>query len=138
MTHERHDSGIREMGGNGFRELLRVMREEVMKEEMTAFWEAGTYKRTDAPEGVGVSGQTWRRNPGSVCSPEEPPEADANDQYVGVAESGVDTPLREIGIFPNRWLCIRFLAWMALEKRYLTMEEYETDSAIFMTHWHHL
>lgn len=43
---------------------------------------------------------------------------------------------RVVGIFPNRWSCIRLVASMAMEKneewmekRYLTMDEQETDSA---------
>jgi len=47
---------------------------------------------------------------------------------------------RVIGIFPNRWSCIRLVASMSMEKneewmekRYLTMDEQETDSAIMVS-----
>ncbi len=47
---------------------------------------------------------------------------------------------REVGIFPNMWSCIRLIGSMALEtneewmeKRYLTMQEKETDTAILVS-----
>jgi len=47
---------------------------------------------------------------------------------------------REVGIFPNMWSCIRLIGSMALEtneewmeKRYLTMQEKETDTATLVS-----
>jgi len=47
---------------------------------------------------------------------------------------------REVGIFPNMWSCIRLIGSMALEtneewmqKRYLTMPEKKTDTAILVS-----
>jgi len=58
MTHKCQDTGmrelyqvIREIGGDGFRELLRVVVQGVMEEEMTAAVGAGVYERTNGRVG---------------------------------------------------------------------------------------
>src|SRR6056297_108618 len=58
MTHERQDSGkreiyqaVKELGGDGFREIVRVTLQEIMVEELTAFLEAGKYERTEGRNG---------------------------------------------------------------------------------------
>ncbi len=58
MTHERQDSGklgiyqaVKEVGGDGFREMLRATIQAVMEEEITAVLEAGKYERTEGRTG---------------------------------------------------------------------------------------
>lgn len=58
MTHEKKDKGIREiyqavkeMGGDGFRDMLRVTLQGVMEEELTALLGAEVYERTEGRGG---------------------------------------------------------------------------------------
>ena len=58
MTHAREDKGIRDlyqavrlMGGDGFREMLRVTLQGLMEEELTALLGAEVYERTEGRGG---------------------------------------------------------------------------------------
>jgi len=58
MTHEKEDKGMREiyqavkeMGGDGFREMLRVTLQGLMEEELTALLGAEVYERTEGRGG---------------------------------------------------------------------------------------
>lgn len=58
MTHVREDKGIRDlyqavrlMGGDGFREMLRVTLQGLMEEELTALLGAEVYEQTEGRGG---------------------------------------------------------------------------------------